>query len=42
MLDLEVYFTTNVLFILNKDHCRFSILTLWEPGYDIFVLWFQP
>jgi len=17
-------------------------LTLWEPGYDIFVLWFQP
>jgi len=22
--------------------CKSSTLTLWEPGYDIFVLWFRP
>jgi len=21
---------------------RFFLLTLWKPGYDIFVLWFRP
>ena len=38
-------FTTSSRTISRPDRWLFSsinLLTIWEPGYDIFVLWFQP
>ena len=43
VLRTEVNFLT-VRVRVNQRHSDLTVssLTLWEPGYDIFVLWFQP